>query len=303
MQEYGISRDEADALCDYFRSYENKKSVKSNKINKRRAIKASADSYDSDMQKIQYYAQKVTEDAKRASEIFQNAGEQFVPIEIPDVYDADNDFYEWYYRDYVDNFDDWKQGDGSIDVSYGYRGEPEINVSYGYFNSADLYNYGDDEESMFEFVQSYNYMEDLYFVTSEYGHTIEDLANDPYAVFDDVYGDDESEKRNAAYEVLSEFDLWTQSDRMYDLAADAQKFVDLYNEVSDYFSYSNAEALLKEFYGYEESDEVESAISCSTAKPLSSWEKKKCIEQLMITVFLRNRLQLGIMSIQMSVDV
>jgi hypothetical protein len=90
-------------------------------------------------------------------------------------------------------------------------------------------------------------MGDVYYVTTEFGHTIADLANDPYAVFDDVFGDDESDKLYYSEEVLAEFDLLTSSDRVYDLAKDAQGIVDLYNEVSDYFSYTNAEQLLTEF--------------------------------------------------------
>ena len=41
--------------------------------------------------------------------------------------------------------------------------------------------------------------------------------------------------------------LWTQSDKVYDMTSDAQKFVDLYNEVADYFSYDTAEKLLEEY--------------------------------------------------------
>lgn len=84
-------------------------------------------------------------------------------------------------------------------------------------------------------------------MTTEFGHTIADLAADPYAVFDDVFGDDESDKLYYSEEVLAEFDLLTSSDRVYDFAKDAQGIVNLYNEVSDYFSYSNAEQLLSEY--------------------------------------------------------
>lgn len=220
------------------------KSVKASSNSKRRRITAAEGSYEANMQKIQYYAQKVVADIKSAAEIFDKARESWTPIEIPEV-NGDDLFYEWYYTDYIQNFDDTHSKDEEI---YELRGRNiEYAVRYGYFDSNDLENYGDDEAALYEFVQSLNFMEDIYYVTTEFGHTIADLANDPYAVFDDVFGDDESDKLYYSEEVLAEFDLFTSSDRVYDLAKDAQGIVNLYNEVSDYFSYTNAEQLLAEY--------------------------------------------------------
>ena len=66
-----------------------------------------------------------------------------------------------------------------------------------------------------------------------------------YKVFNNY---DDEDKLYYSEEVLAEFDLWTQSDRQYDLAKDAQGIVNLYKEVSDYFSYDNAEQAAQEFY-------------------------------------------------------
>ena len=186
------------------------------------------------------------EDINAASQIFQNSGESWTPIEVPDVPVEDDGqlFYEWYVQDYVDLFDGNHPDGGEIIQSYNRRGS-EFNVSYGYFNSKDLYNYGDDVESLMEFVEGANYMEDLYWVTFENGCTIQDLATDPYKVFNNY---DDEDKLYYSEEVLAEFDLWTQSDRQYDLAKDAQGIVNLYKEVSDYFSYDNAEQAAQEFY-------------------------------------------------------
>ena len=217
----------------------------------RRPIKASASPYDNNMQKIQYYAKKVVADINNAADIFAKAREGWTPIEIPDV-PGDDLFYESYVTDYIELFDSNHSKDEEI---YELRGGRNIEyaVRYGYFDSNDLENYGDDEDALYDFMQSFNYMGDIYYVTTEFGHTIADLATDPYAVFDDVFGDDESDKLYYSEEVLAEFDLLTSSDRVYDFAKDAQGIVNLYNEVSDYFSYSNAERLLSEFEsGFEE---------------------------------------------------
>ena len=221
---------------------------------KRRRITASEGSFEANVEKIKYYASKVMEDINAAAQIFQNSGESWTPIEVPDVYvEGDGQlFYEWYVQDYVDLFDNNHSNGGEIIQSYNRRGS-EFDVSYGYFNSKDLYNYGDDVESLIEFVEGFNYMEDLYMVTFEYGFTIQDLATDPYKVFNDF---DDEDKLYYSEEVLAEFDLWTQSDRQYDLAKDAQGIVDLYKEVSDYFSYDNAEQAAQEFNsGYD--DDIE----------------------------------------------
>ena len=206
---------------------------------KRSRITAAEGSFEANVEKIKYYASKVMEDINAASQIFQNSGESWTPIEVPDVPVEDDGqlFYEWYVQDYVDLFDGNHPDGGEIIQSYNRRGS-EFNVSYGYFNSKDLYNYGDDVESLMEFVEGANYMEDLYWVTFENGCTIQDLATDPYKVFNNY---DDEDKLYYSEEVLAEFDLWTQSDRQYDLAKDAQGIVNLYKEVSDYFSYDNAE--------------------------------------------------------------
>lgn len=233
--------------------------VKASRNRKRKPIMAAEGSYEANMQKIQYYAQKVVADIKSAAEIFDKAGESWTPIEIPDV-NGDDLFYEWYYTDYIQNFDDTHSKDEEI---YELRGRNvEYAVRYGYFDSNDLENYGDDEAALYDFIQSFNHMEDIYYVTTEFGHTVADLANDPYAVFDDVFGEDESDKLYYSEEVLAEFDLLTSSDRVYDLAKDAQGIVNLYNEVSDYFSYTNAEQLLAEYNS--ENDGIKSSTSSAS---------------------------------------
>ena len=119
------------------------------------------------------------------------------------------------------------------------------NVYCGYFNASDLEDsYGDTVDYLMRMVEESNHMEDLYMVTYEYDFTIQDLANDPYKVFE--HWDDE-DKIYYAEEVAAEFDLWTQSDRVYDIASDAQKFMNMYNNVENYFSYSNAEQCLKDY--------------------------------------------------------
>lgn len=250
-----------------------KKSVKASNSGTyhRRRIVASASSYDSNMQKIQYYAKKVVADISMAADIFAKAREGWAPIEIPDV-PGDDLFYEWYVTDYIDSFDDSHSKDEEI---YELRGRNvEYAVKYGYFDSKDLGNYGDDEDALYDFLQSLNYMEDIYYVTTEFGHTIADLAADPYAVFDDVFGDDESDKLYYSEEVLAEFDLLTSSDRVYDFAKDAQGIVNLYNEVSDYFSYSNAEQLLSEYESGYEDENVNS--SCRGKKSVKASRRTVC---------------------------
>lgn len=222
----------------------NTKAVKASSNSKRRRITAAEGSYDANMQKIQYFAQKVVADISKAAEIFSEAGISWTPIEVPDV-NGDDLFYEWYCTDYIQNFDDAHNKDAEI---YELRGRTvKYAVRYGYFDSNDLENYGDDKASLYEFLQSFNFMGDVYYVTTEFGHTIADLAADPYAVFDDVFGDDESDILYYSEEVLAEFDLLTYSDRVYDFAKDAQGIVNLYNKVSAYFSHTNAEQLLAEY--------------------------------------------------------
>lgn len=239
---------------DEYDAVEESKRNNSVKTNRRR-ITATEGSFEANVEKIKYYASKVMEDINAAALIFQNSGESWTPIEVPDVYvESDGQlFYEWYVQDYVDLFDNNHPNGGEIIQSYTRRGS-EFDVSYGYFNSKDLYNYGDDVESLVEFVEGFNNMEDLYMVTFEYGFTIQDLATDPYKVFNDF---DDEDKLYYSEEVLAEFDLWTQSDRQYDLAKDAQGIVNLYKEVSDYFSYDNAEQAAQEFdSGYDDIEDI-----------------------------------------------
>lgn len=238
-------------LCDTISD----KEVKASRIpTRRRAIKSSRNrrritaatgSYESDMKKIQYYAQRVMEDIREASNILQNEG--WAPIEVPEV-DGDEYFYDWYVNDYVDLFDSNHSGNEELIKSYNRRGA-EFDVSYGQFNSKDLYNYGDSVDDLMLQVESYPNMEDLYMVTYEYGFTIEDLANDPYAVFEHW---DEEDRIYYAEEVLDEFDLLTQSDSVYDMTSDARGIVNLYNEVANYFSYDSAETALQDYYADSE---------------------------------------------------
>ena len=195
------------------------------------------------IKKIQEYASKIASDVKSAAKIFSDSGESWDFITVPDVYCEHDYFYTWYYNDYIDLFDTVHSKDEHIDVSFDHNG-PLISVSYGYFDSKDLYNYGDDENALYEFVQSLNYMDDLYFVTTEFGYTIADLAKNPYEVFEHF---DDEDRQYYSEEVLSELDLFTQSNRLHDLTPDAKGITKLYKEVSDYFSYDNAEKCLAQF--------------------------------------------------------
>jgi hypothetical protein len=270
LREYGF--DQFDDTVEYqtwsaknpVKSSCGKKSVKASK--NRNRIMAATGNYDSDLQKIQFYAKKVLEDIKEASAILQNEG--WRPIEVPEV-GGDEYFYEWYVTDYVDLFDSNHSGNEELIQSYNRRGS-EFDVSYGQFNSKDLYNYGDSVADLMLQVESYPNMEDLYMVTYEYDFTIEDLANDPYKVFE--HWDDE-DKKYYAEEVLDEFDLLTQSDSVYDMASDAQGIVDLYNEVANYFSYDAAEAALNDFYADSEVEE-----SVRTKKSKINASKRRAIK-------------------------
>jgi hypothetical protein len=214
-----------------------------------------ADKFDQLIQKIQYYATKIVDDIKKAANIFRQSGINWGPIYIPKIYDerADDLFFEWYVTDYINYFDDNHPKDAGIELKYG-RNDAYVYVSYGWFNSYDLDNYGDDEAYLYEFVESLDYTDDLWYVTSEYGFTLEDLATDPYKVFEHF---DEKDRLYYAEEVLAEFDMFTLSDRRYDLAKDASGTVKLYQEVENYFSYNTAEQALKDFYYDEDENETE----------------------------------------------
>lgn len=197
------------------------------------------------MNKIQHYASKIVDDIKKASDIFKDSRISWGAITVPDIYDenADDVFYDWYFQDYVDLFDDVHSKEEGIEVKYD-RDGPLIYVSYGYFNSYDLDNYGDDFNTLSDLYEYANYMDDFYYVTYEFGYTLEDLATDPYKVFEHF---DDKDKLYFAEEVLGEFDLFTNSDRIYEMAKDAQGIVNLYNEVENYFSYDNAEQCLHDY--------------------------------------------------------
>lgn len=204
----------------------------------RRPITAATGSYDTDMQKIQYFAKKVSEDIKEAEDILQSYPYEYSPIEIPDldIDDSFDGFYNWFIEG-CPGFDR-----DEVELTTIGRGRSAINIKYGWFNAEDMLYHGINIEDML--VEPYQY---LYYVTAEYYHTIADLANDPYAVFDDVFGDDDYEKRSYAEDVVDTFDLLTYSDRDYSLASDARSFVKLYEAVSDYLSYENAKARYEEY--------------------------------------------------------
>ena len=203
------------------------------------------------MKKIQYFATKILNDVKGASDIFQNSRKSWSAITVPEIWDErmDDYFYEWYFQDYVDLFDSNHSNNESIRVDYD-RDGPLIYVSYGIFDSYDLYNDGDDFKSLSDLYEFASYMDDFYYVTYEFGYTLEDLANDPYKVFEHF---DEEDILYYAEEVLAEFDLFTNSDRNYDMTKDAKGIVKLYNEVEDYFSYDTAKQCLQDYcYGRDE---------------------------------------------------
>ena len=212
-----------------------------------RLIKENNSSYEKNMEKIHYYAKRVMDDINRAAKVFLDAREEFTPIEPPEIAFGDEFFWEWAVTDYMDDFANIHGGSGDVEKVYTRRGYLAYNVIYGQFSADELYEHGDAKESLMDMVCEYGSMDDLYFVTCDNYHTLEELANDPYAVFDDVFGDDEKEKENYAYEVAIEFDLLTQSDRVYDMTSDAEGFVKLYNEVSDYLSYDNLELLWNDY--------------------------------------------------------
>lgn len=197
------------------------------------------------MKKIQYFATKILNDVEGATNIFQNSGISWDAITVPEIWDErmDDYFYEWYFQDYVDLFDSNHSNNESIRVEDD-RNVPLIYVSYGIFDSYDLYNYGDSLESLSDLYEYASYMDDFYYVTYEFGYTLEDLANDPYKVFEHF---DEEDKLYYAEEVLGEFDLFTNSDRSYTMSKDAQGIVNLYNEVENYFSYNNAKQCLDDY--------------------------------------------------------
>lgn len=224
---------------------------------------ASADTYEAYCERISYLLKKILADMKSAAKILDSANTDFQGIVPSDQYYNENatdfdysSFWDWYMED------EGKVSNGAevVESTTGWdRNYYAYGVEYGDLSSDELYNEVHDYRAadFYQVLQNFcvgsSYMEDLYYSTVEYEHTLDELANNPDAVFSDIY-DSEKEKYELAYEVVLELDLWTQGDsaKAYSYTESAKGLVQAYEELGDYFSSDTMQDAFDEYISYQE---------------------------------------------------